>query len=176
MAGDQTGHTARRAASALAAGDLTAGIELYRKALTETPESPPILYNLALALEAAGGADGVGEARKLLRKSADLSPSDADALSELGRLEIAENRLAAAAEVLDEAVRRQPGHPGSLNNRGVVSFLKGRYAEAAGFFCRAVEADPNLADGWFNLADALDETGDAAGAAEARSRLEDADG
>ncbi len=176
MAGDQTGHAARRAASALAAGDLTAGIELYREALKETPESPPILYNLALALEAAAGTDGVGEARELLQKSADLTPRDADALSELGRLEIGENRLAAAAGVLDEAIRRQPRHPGALNNRGVVSFLRGRYPEAAGFFRRAVDSDPNLADGWFNLADALDETGDAAGAAEARSRLEDAYG
>ena len=74
--------------------------------------------------------------------------------------------------MLDEAISRNPGHAGALNNRGVVAFLKQRYSEAAGMFRRAVEADPEQADAWFNLADTLEETGDIDGSREARRRLE----
>lgn len=166
-------YPARRAAEAVETGDVATGITLYRQALDAMPESAPILYNLALALASRGGRD---EACELLRKSADINLSDSDALSELGRLHIKNEKLAAAAEVLDEAISRNPQHPGALNNRGVAAFLKQRYEEAAGFFRRAVEADPDLADAWFNLADALDQTGDPEGSREARRKLEALDG
>lgn len=169
MAGTDPDYPARQAAEAVEAGDVAGGIAQYREALEITPDSAPILYNLALALASRGIGD---EARKLLRRSADCNLSDSDALSELGRLHIQDVKLGAATDVLDEAISRNPAHPGALNNRGVVAFLTGRYEEAAGYFRRAVAADPDLADAWFNLADALEETGDRDGSREARRRLE----
>ena len=169
MAETDPDNAARRAAEAIESGDIAGGIALYRQALETVPESAPVLYNLALALASRGERNEAGD---LLRRSADISLSDSDALSELGRLHIEDGKLSAAAGVLDEAISRNPEHPGALNNRGVVAFLTQRYDESAGYFRRAAEADPDLADAWFNLADALEEVGDREGAREARKRLE----
>ncbi len=152
------------------------GVDYYRRALEKSPNSAPIQYNLALALLTADSPKDRNEARTLLRAAADAAPEDADALSELGRIYISEGKTSAAVQVLDEALSRNPTHPAALNNRGVAAFLKARYPQAVSFFRRAVEADSGLADGWFNLADALMETGDEAGFKKARKRWEDLGG
>lgn len=123
-------------------------------------DSPLEHYNNGIDLAAAGK---VREAITEFRIASRIDSSDADSLSEIGRLEIAEGRLSAAVSALDEALSRNPGHAGALNNRAVVDFLKRRYAEAAEGFRAAVDANPLLSDAWFNLADTCDELGDIEG-------------
>ena len=160
----------RKAAAAVEGGRHEEGAQHYAEALAAGPDSGVIRFNLGLSLAFIGRRS---EATASLREAARLEENDADALAELGRLEIAENRLDAAADYLDEALRRVPRHAGALNNRGVVHFLKGEYSDAAGRFEDATVADPGSADAWYNLADALDEIGDRAGATRARKRFEE---
>ena len=170
MVDERLAELLRRAADAAAAGDSSTSISIYREALDLQPDSAPLVYNLGLELAAAGR---IGEARTLFRRAAGLNPEDSDALSDLGRLEIKEGRLGAATEALDEALNRNSRHPGSLNNRGVTAFLKGDYPLAAEYFRKAVSEAPELSEGWYNLADALDESGETEKATEARRRCRD---
>lgn len=139
-------------------------INLSKEAIAASPESAPLHYNLGLELAAAGR---IREAIDELRKASRLDTKDADALSEIGRLEIDEGRLNASRDALNEAISRNPDHPGALNNRGVVEFLKGRYSEAEEWFRSALRSDPDLADAWYNLADTCAELGDVNGKKEA---------
>lgn len=128
-------------------------------------ESAPEHYNVGIDLAAAGK---VQEAIAEFRIASRIDSSDADALNEIGRLEIAEGYLSAAITALDEALSRNPHHAGALNNRAVVDFIKGRYSEAAEGFRASVGENPLLAEAWFNLADACDVLGDIEGGIKAR--------
>jgi len=130
-------------------------------------DSAPLHYNRGLDLIAEGR---MKEARKALLKAAELDKKDADALCELGRLEIEAGRLDTAVEFLDKALGRKPEHASALNNRAVADFLSGNYAESAAGFRSAVESDPELTDAWYNLADSCEEIGDMQGRDEARRR------
>lgn len=130
-------------------------------------DSPLEHYNSGIDLAAAGK---VREAIDEFRIASRLDTTDSDALSEIGRLEIAEERLGAAVSALDEALSRNPGHAGALNNRAVVDFLKGHFAEAAEGFRAAVGENPNLSEAWFNLADTCEELGDLEGKEKASLR------
>jgi len=132
-------------------------------------ESAPRHYNRGLDLIASGKLKA---AAKELLKASELDSTDADALSELGRLEIEAGRLDSAVKYLDEALGRNPVHASALNNRAVADFLSGNYGEAAAGFRSAVESDPELADAWFNLADCCEEIGDLQGRDEARHRYQ----
>lgn len=132
-------------------------------------ESAVLIYNHALDLIVKGNTM---EAEKELLKASEIDIEDADALCEIGRLEINKGRLDTAAAYLDKALLRDSGHAGALNNRAVVEFLCGRYEEAAEMFRSAVKANPELADAWFNLADSCEETGDLEGMEEARLRYQ----
>jgi tetratricopeptide (TPR) repeat protein len=133
-------------------------------------ESAPNHYNLGLELAASGK---IREAMVEFRTASRLDTADADALSEIGRLEIGEKRLRDAAASLDEALSRNPRHAGALNNRAVVDFLESRYSEAAERFRAAVLADPSLADAWYNLADTCELLGDIDGKKEAQLRFQE---
>jgi tetratricopeptide (TPR) repeat protein len=133
-------------------------------------ESAPNHYNFGLELAASGN---IREAIIEFRTASRLDTADADALSEIGRLEIGEKRHRDAAASLDEALSRNPQHAGALNNRGVVDFLEARYTEAAGRFRAAVLADPSLADAWYNLADTCELLGDIDGKKEAQLRFQE---
>ncbi len=133
-------------------------------------DSAPNHYNLGLELAASGK---IREAMIEFRTASQLDPADADALCEIGRLEISEKRLSDAAASLDKAISRNPRHAGALNNRAVVDFLEGRYPEAAERFRDAVLADPHLADAWYNLADTCEELGDIVGKKEAQLRFQE---
>ncbi|RKX69024.1 MAG: hypothetical protein DRP60_17110 [Spirochaetes bacterium] len=130
-------------------------------------ESAALLYNHGLDLIAEGKFQ---EAEIVLLRASESDEKDAAALCELGRLEIENGRLDSAAAYLNKALLRDSGHAGTLNNKGVVDFLSGRYDEAAGMFRCAVQADPELADAWFNLADSCEELGDTEGMEAARLR------
>lgn len=142
-------------------------IRRCESALAESPDSAVLSYNLGLELSAAGD---LRRAVEMFRQACRLDEHDADALSEIGGIEIAENHLNAARQSLDEALKRDPAHPAALNNRGVVEFIKGNYEEAARYFRAAVESNPELTDAWYNLADTCAELGDDRGKKQARLR------
>jgi len=134
---------------------------------TEPGDSAPRHYNRGLDLIAEGKIkEGIEE----LHKAARIDPDDAAALCEIGRIEIERDRLDSAVRFLEEALSRDPEHPGTLNNRGVAAFLSEQYQDAAEWFRSAVKADPELADAWFNLADSCEELGDTEGQKQAALR------
>ena len=128
---------------------------MLRPTVSKT-DSAPLHYNRGLDLAASGK---VQQAIIELRVASRLDLKDADALCEIGRLEIDEGRLLSAARILDEALSRDSRHAAAMNNRGVVNFLSGRFEEAAACFRSAVNFNPEMADAWFNLADTCEELG-----------------
>jgi tetratricopeptide (TPR) repeat protein len=126
-------------------------------AVLASPGSSPLRFNLGLELASAGRID---EAIREFRYASELDLSDADALNEIGRLEISRGRLNSAAGILEKALARKSDHAGALNNRGVICFLTRRYTKAAEYFRAALDANSRLADAWFNLADTYEVLGD----------------
>jgi len=125
--------------------------------VSKSNESAALYYNSGLNLAAEGKNR---EAKKAFIKASIIDKRDADALCEIGHIEIKEGRLESAVYFLDEALSRNPKHAGALNNRGVADFLSQRYSEAADWFRSAVVSNPKLSEAWFNLADTCEELGE----------------
>lgn len=76
----------------------------------------------------------------------------------------------AALEIVDPLARAFPTAPAVQLEHGLVLARLGRTQAAVAAFKRAVAADPELAEGWKGLAEALELTGDAAGAQAAQAQ------
>lgn len=82
-------------------------------------------------------------------------PKSDRALFFLGRARFRLNDLPGAEEALAKAAELAPGSVEALVQLGVVQLARGRPADAQRSFRRAIEAKPNLPEGWFNLGLAL---------------------
>lgn len=71
-----------------------------------------------------------------------------------------------AQRCYQHALAIQPTNPNILNNRGLLSFGRGEWAVAEGFFRRAIDASPVHAPALFNLARTLQKLGRAEDAVE----------
>jgi tetratricopeptide (TPR) repeat protein len=80
------------------------------------------------------------------------------------------DQTADALKVVDPLARAFPAIPAIQLEHGVVLAAVGQTTAAIAAFQRAVTADPNAAEAWKGLAEALDLTGDAAGAQLAQSQ------
>jgi predicted Zn-dependent protease len=76
----------------------------------------------------------------------------------------------AALETVDPLARAFPAAPAVQLEHGLVLARLGRTQAAIAAFKRAVAADPESAEGWKGLAEALELTGDAAGAQAAQAQ------
>jgi aspartyl/asparaginyl beta-hydroxylase (cupin superfamily) len=75
--------------------------------------------------------------------------------------------LAAAANLLDQAVELAPESALALNSRGMLALAEGSFAQAEVLFLRATAADPAEASLWLNVATARRNQGNDHGEAEA---------
>jgi serine/threonine-protein kinase len=128
------------------------------EAFRHPPRSPARLKSLEGAWEASS-------------RAITLAPELGDGYSARAYLRIARDRdWAGALADLEEALRLNPSHVGSMARRGVVLLALGRQAEGLRALWSVVELEPLTAQGWSTLAFALLNAGDLAGARGAATR------
>lgn len=113
--------------------------EKHYRAVLGVRTMPEVSRNLARVLRRQGN---YAEAEDIYRRLLALSELDVEAY--LGLSELYEERedVGQALAVLEEAVRHVPGEVEPYNRAGTILGAQGRYGEAAGYFRRALEADP----------------------------------
>jgi tetratricopeptide (TPR) repeat protein len=112
------------AAAQRQAGDLAGAETTARRLRTAAPEDPRGLYVLAQILDARGDLSG---AEKALRELLQKDPADATALNYLGYM-LAENgeRLDEAVDLVQRALKVDPGNPSFLDSLGWAYYQQGK--------------------------------------------------
>jgi arylsulfatase A-like enzyme/Flp pilus assembly protein TadD len=123
------------------------------------PETHATLGQLA----AMGGR--LDEAETFFGKALELDPSFPQARADLGFLLLTQRRLDEALPHLEAAVAVEPDRVRAWNGLGVIRYQREDLPGAVEAWSRVVELAPRLADAHYNLANALERTGDPAGAA-----------
>ena len=129
---------------ALAEGQGKKATQHLTKALTATPDAPPLLLAMARAQALQGRFE---EAEGLLRRLPDMM----EACTELATLLLRRRDWQGAAELLRDKVLTAAG----LNNLGVAEQGLGRPEQAALAFAQAIDLDPGFAKPYSNLAGIL---------------------
>ncbi|HUE77788.1 MAG TPA: tetratricopeptide repeat protein [Longimicrobiales bacterium] len=133
---------------------------LARRAIEESAAAGDTVdewLELGLELEVQAPA----QARRAYRKALELSPSNPDALVNLGRLLQEDGELEEAASLYARAIESSGGdHPTAAFNLGIAFEDLGRDGDAAEAYGRALDADPAFADAHFNLSRVLERQGD----------------
>ena len=143
--------------------------ELFLEALELEAGHPVISYNLALEYLSLGEpVMALGYLNRALKSD----PENPDYWCEKGIALYRTGDSSAAEESYDRAISLGGESSRLWNGLGVLRFVTERYGEAEEFFRRAVIQDPANEDGWFNLADTLDELGDKRAARLAREEYE----
>lgn len=127
------------------------------------PEYARGYYNLALAVTAAGDAEGGME---WYRKTLSVEPFSRDANYNLGTLLLAAGRLEEAIKHFKAELAMNPSYAPAYNNLGTALARLGRRKEAMKAYQSALETDPKRLDSLSNWAEALIEEGDFEGAKE----------
>lgn len=124
----------------LAAGDGRKAAQHFSRALSQTPDAPPVLAAMARA-QRLQGRDVV--AGRLYRRLVRLLPDFAEAWAGLAELAAGGQEGAVEAVVaLDRASRLRPGDALLAVRRGLALQEAGRADGAALAFARAIDADP----------------------------------
>ncbi len=114
-------------------------------ALTQQPDQPELLYDLALLAEKLGRID---ELETHLRRLLEIKPDHAHALNALGYSLAERNiRLDEARTLIERALELAPNDPFILDSKGWVLFRQGNLQGALDYLKRAfgVRADPEIA-------------------------------
>lgn len=137
--------------------------KIWHDGLKLFPENIDLLYNYALAHYLQGN---LYLARKYWKKALKLAPQDAEIYFNLGQVARDEGRLKKAISYWIKAHKINANNVELMNNIGVAYASLHMYGKAAIWYKRAVKIDKNYALAHFNLANALFEKGDFAGARE----------
>ncbi len=141
-------------------------IASFEAALAHRPGDPRMRFLLAAALLDAG---------EFARAEAELTAVVAvmptpEALCNLGRALIGQERWRDALEPLEAALRASPSMPEALYNLALAKAAQDDLAGAIGAFERTLAVDPRRSDAWRQLGDARLELGDTARARDAYDR------
>ena len=122
-------------------GDLAGAEATARRLRTAAPDDPRGMYVLAQVLEARGDADG---AERSLRDLLTKKPSDATALNYLGYM-LAERgvRLDEAFDLVQRALKVEPGNPSFLDSLGWAYYQQGKLDLADAPLTEAAAKMPN---------------------------------
>ncbi|MGC9315327.1 MAG: tetratricopeptide repeat protein [bacterium] len=127
--------------------------EAYRKAYELEPLNMDYAKNVAVREFNAGNAE---EAEKILGKIIEEGEPDVDVYSLQGRVLMQQGKLDAAKELYDKALEDNPEDADLLFDYGALLFsTKENYDEAADYFKRVIEIDPDNTDALYNLTLAL---------------------
>ncbi|TMG99863.1 MAG: tetratricopeptide repeat protein [Betaproteobacteria bacterium] len=123
------------------AGDVAGAYAVLQRAVVEHPDSPDLIYDLALVAERLNKID---EAEARLTKLVELKPDDAQALNALGYTLV--DRTARTTEglaLIEKAHKLSPGDPFILDSMGWALFRLGRLDEAESYLKRALAERPD---------------------------------
>ncbi|HEX2566552.1 MAG TPA: tetratricopeptide repeat protein [Burkholderiales bacterium] len=137
------------------AGEASAAILSYRRALELEPGYADALYNLGMTLHESGGYQ---EAEACFRRLLALEPADADALLHLGALLVRRQRLDEGALVYRKALALRPEDAHLWNRLGEVEaarFTDASLREAEACFRKAISLQPGEAHGHYALGHVL---------------------
>src|SRR5205809_1365381 len=127
-------------------------VTLYTATLTRNPGCWMAHYNLGIALNDQGDADG---AIAHYRQAVELRPSYAEAHFNLGRLLVQKDRIDEAIVHYEKALEINPADAETHNNLGATLFANGRVDDAMAHYRQALAIRPDYADASCNLASAL---------------------
>ncbi len=124
-----------------------------------------MVYTALGDLYAETGRDIESEAAYL--HAIEINSQDVQAMQGLAKTYARQQRLDEAVEMLDQAIRLQPGNWRSIDTLGYQLFANGRFQQATEAYRRVVALDPNNWQGHGNLGSALLMLGDFPAAASA---------
>lgn len=133
---------------------------LYRTDLRKQPESAKAYYYLGNELIKTSGPSKKDtslsnpvyrEGIEVLKKSIDLYPGYAEALTQIGVGYYKLNLPDSAKRYFYASLEINPSNAVALSNLGSVLFNQGKFKEAISVYRTCLESDPNFVDGWLNL-------------------------
>lgn len=123
------------------AGDIPAAYAVLQRALEEHPESPDLIYDMALVAERM---DKIDEAEARLTKLVELKPDDAQALNALGyTLVDRTKRTSEGLALIEKAHKLSPADPFIMDSMGWALYRLGRLDEAESYLKRALAERPD---------------------------------
>jgi tetratricopeptide (TPR) repeat protein len=121
--------------------DLAGAYAVLGQGLKEHPDSPELLYDMAMVAEKL---DKLDDAEARLRRVVELKPDDAQSLNALGyTLVDRTQRTAEGLALIERAHKLSPDDPFILDSMGWAMFKLGRYSEAERYLRRAMEERPD---------------------------------
>ena len=121
--------------------DLAGAYAVLGQGLKEHPDSPELLYDMAMVAEKL---DKLDDAEARLRRVVELKPDDAQSLNALGYTLVDRTpRTAEGLALIERAHKLSPDDPFILDSMGWAMFKLGRYAEAERYLRRAMEERPD---------------------------------
>ena len=114
----------------------------FRRCAEETPEAPEILTAWANCLSLQGDVD---RARQLLEQVLVETPSNFEALRQLGEIELSTGEFKRAVDHLESAARQRPYDTTTRNALGKALRARGRTDEAQVHFDYVAEAEESIA-------------------------------
>jgi tetratricopeptide (TPR) repeat protein len=126
------------------AGDQTAAVAAYSRALQQLPDDPELLYGRALSQADSGHSDAaITDLRRVLQ----LKPDDVDAMNALGYTLADVNRdLGEAERLLKRALAAKPDEPAVIDSWGWLQYRLGHLDQAEQSLRRAwgAQKDPDI--------------------------------
>ena len=122
-----------------------------KRRLPPAPPSVPADQRAFEQARTAFQAGNLGEASALAARAADLNPRRADILTLLAACWLKRGDQTRALEHAQRATELDPGNPTWWNGLGWLYLQVRRFDDAKTAYLRAISADPNLADAYYNL-------------------------
>jgi len=131
--------TLRLAQATAKAGDYATAARLFEKVLTETPEAVPALLGAGDVYARMGQN---GRAEMVLIRAHNLAPNDAEVLTTLGRVKLAQNDPKGAVEVYNKALRLDSRNVSALTGKGVAYDSMSQHAKAQEVYRKGLASFP----------------------------------
>jgi tetratricopeptide (TPR) repeat protein len=123
------------------AGDALAAHALLSRSLDEHPDTPDLIYDLALIAERL---DRIDEAESRLKRLVELKPNDPQALNALGYTLVDRTpRVAEGLALIEKAHELSPSDPFILDSMGWAMYRLGRLDEAEKYLKQAIAVRPD---------------------------------
>ena len=149
--------------------DYAKAAELYKTAIDLTGGRYPVAeLKLASCLTKLGKAS---DAKAALKRARSLEPQNDGLLFEIGKIELENADLTAAAGSYRTLLEHNPSHIQAWYNYGVTQVSLRNLAEARKAFEKTVALDPASEQGWYNLAFVAERSGDGSAAIRAVKEL-----
>ncbi len=149
-------------------GEYREAIFVLELLLSGEPDDPTLLYNLGMAYSDTGALD---RAVALLRRLMAAAPDHVNGRVALGVALTRQRKYEEARSELARAVADAPANPWAHRNLGACLLHLNRPAEAVEHLRTAAELNPSDDRAWYGLGQALELTGDTAGADEAYKKV-----